>query len=235
MNLKFKITAVNEAAHSIVVRYYTDLVTEADLCTYRDAKGNIVQCSSDLGLTLPTDPKLEGDGLRQWILQQAPVHHLRVMESVKDPMVNTDMTAIKAAVGVENLTTLPPAPDDGLSPLDKAKKARKQHVAAWRYGTETGGVTVDGIIVKTDPESQAKISGALVSLKENLVADIQWKGVNGWVTLGLPQMTAVATAVAQHVRQCFIDEKKYLDAIDACTTVDAVNAIVPGQIPVVTP
>jgi hypothetical protein len=50
------------------------------------------------------------------------------------------------------------------------------------------------------------------------VTSIDWKGNNGWVTLTLPEVTFIATAVANHVRDCFTKEKELLERINILDT-----------------
>lgn len=120
--------------------------------------------------------------------------------------------------------------------LESTKKDKLAEIAAWRYQRETSGVRFNGTTIATDRQSQAQVTSAFISLSQGLVQSVQWKGEDGvWVTLNLPEITAIAGAVAAHVQGCFADESAYADQVNACTTIDQVNAIVlpANTIPVV--
>jgi hypothetical protein len=107
--------------------------------------------------------------------------------------------------------------------VEEAKQAARQVLAASRYALEVGGILVLGASIKTDPESQAKVSGALLAVMRNPAAEIDWKGANGWVRIGKTEIEFIADAVAQHVQACFSAEKAKCDALDALTTLDEIR------------
>lgn len=118
------------------------------------------------------------------------------------------------------------APADMLPTLERAKQEKLAAIAVWRYRLEIGGVTINGVRVQTDRESQATLTGALVSMNEGLLTSINWKDSSGtFVTLTKPELVAVASAVAQHVQSSFDAEKVYVEQVHACTTIEEVNAI----------
>lgn len=102
MNLKFKIISVDEAEQSIVVRFYTDKITEEMLASQVDRDGNILRCRTDVNITFPdAETRPKGDALEDYILRQAPVHFFNLKEQVADSKVDTSMGDIAALVGVE--------------------------------------------------------------------------------------------------------------------------------------
>lgn len=105
--------------------------------------------------------------------------------------------------------------------LATVKTDRKAALAAYRYQRETAGITVGGAAIRTDAESQAKITGAhaLVTAAPQTVID--WKGAAGWVQLDAATMTAIALAVGAHVQACYSAERTHAEAIDACATAEA--------------
>ena len=108
--------------------------------------------------------------------------------------------------------------------LDQVKLNKKSQLAAYRYQIETGGVTLGGNKILTDRESQSMVNGALSSLKNGLLTSVDWKGVNGWVSLTLDTFTPVAQAIATHVQECFTNEKFHCNEIDSLPDVDTVNS-----------
>lgn len=127
--------------------------------------------------------------------------------------------------------------------LADAKRRKHQEVAAARWAAAEAGVYIDGIRLHTDPDSVNMINGAAFSalatvLDTNAITDpdvramiaalpspTHWKAADQWVQLTPKQTLQAGLAVRMHYQSCF-DRSKELDAqIDACTTLDAVEAI----------
>ena len=109
--------------------------------------------------------------------------------------------------------------------LEKAKSEKKQEIAAARYAAEIAGVTVGGVVVKTDRESQALITGAALKATQDGTYSCTWKAESGFVTLNAATVLAVADAVRTHVQTCFDAEAAKCILIDAAQTVDDVEAV----------
>lgn len=109
--------------------------------------------------------------------------------------------------------------------LEEVKAAKLATLAAGRYNQEVGGITVDGVTIATDRDSQAMMTGALLSLQSGLVASVNWKGENEWVSLTLAELEPIAQAVSMHVQACFTKEGQLAAQVAAAETVEAVNAI----------
>jgi len=87
-------------------------------------------------------------------------------------------------------------------------------IAAKRWEVETGGITVSGVQIKTDRESQSQLTSVYAMLKGGLVSDTQWKTADGLFTrVTLVEIEPIAQAVAEHVRACFYEERSHNDAI----------------------
>jgi hypothetical protein len=99
MNLLFKIIEVHPQQHSIVVRFFTDKITEDMLATQRDVDGTILRCRTDYNIDLPI-PSPTGDALDELIASKAPRSWLETMEAVQDPSVDTSLSDIASLVGV---------------------------------------------------------------------------------------------------------------------------------------
>ena len=111
--------------------------------------------------------------------------------------------------------------------LEEVKAAKLAELAEARWREETGGLTLpDGTIIKTDRESQALLTGAALSATLDPGKDIEWKGVNGWVTLTSAQVLQIAAAVRAHVQSAFSREKVLSEQVEACNEIAAVRAIV---------
>lgn len=95
MNLHYKIVEVWPSDHLIVVRYWTDILSEEFLASdlTRKEDGTPVRCRSDVSLTLPI-PAPTGKELEDLIVRQAPLDWLKTLEKVQAPDIDTSMTDI---------------------------------------------------------------------------------------------------------------------------------------------
>jgi hypothetical protein len=97
--IKYKIIETNVAEHSIVVRFYTDIITEAMLAT--DVLDNVIRrCRTDYSFDLPV-PAPTGTALHDFIVDRAPTAWLHTQEDVLNPNIDTSLAAIIPLVGVE--------------------------------------------------------------------------------------------------------------------------------------
>ena len=105
---------------------------------------------------------------------------------------------------------------------DALKTALKAYAAARRYAIETGGITLNGLAIPTDRETQSKLSGAVLAFQAGALSGaIDWKTSAGWVQLDQAAVTGLASAVAAHVQRSFSTEKTVSEAVDAGTITTA--------------
>lgn len=97
--------------------------------------------------------------------------------------------------------------------LREAVKARRDVAIA-------AGLTVEGVSVATDDQSQSRIMGAALSAMLDPGYSVQWKSAAGFVTLTAPQVIGLASAIRAHVQACFDREAALLAALDAGEQVD---------------
>lgn len=232
MTIKYKFLSANPAEQTVEVRFYSDAVPEAELATYHDADGNITRCRTDLNISLPV-PAPTGADLEAYILQFAPTTWLDTLAKFKGGNDDPVLAAVQAQVGQEFVpgVTPPLSAQVAVQPVytsfDAVKTKKLADLAYWRYRTEVGGVLFNGAMIKTDRESQAQLNSAYTSLKNGLLTEVKWKAGDGvFVTLDVNGIGAVAAAVAQHVQASFVAEQQYSDLINACTTVEQLNALV---------
>lgn len=103
---------------------------------------------------------------------------------------------------------VPPPPDPRL--------ALKAAATAKRWEVETGGVTLpNGVRVGTGTADQDRITTVIANAALAGVTSVDFKAQSGWVTLTIPEVQAVAAAVALHVQACFSAERAHHEAIDA--------------------
>lgn len=127
-----------------------------------------------------------------------------------------------ASIGVEVVEVALPVPVLSLAELKAAKIAE---IANARWQAETAGLTLNGFTVATDRESQAMITAAVLQTMLDPSYTVQWKTSAGFIRLTAEQIQAVGVAVRQHVQACFDREAVLLTAIEACKTIEELNAI----------
>jgi len=107
MNIHYKIVEVWPDEHLIVVRYWTDLISEESLASddQRNDQGKPIRCRSDVAITLPI-PSPQGKDLERLILKSAPRNWFFTLESVKNPNVDTNLDHISDMLGVVKVKTV---------------------------------------------------------------------------------------------------------------------------------
>ena len=116
--------------------------------------------------------------------------------------------------------TPPPAPT-----LAELKAAKKTEIARARYAAECGGITVSGVTIATDRQSQALITGAALAAQLDPEYSVVWKCAEGFVPLTAEQILTAAQAVRDHVEACFAREAELSAEVDAAKSAKAVKAI----------
>jgi len=81
-----------------------------------------------------------------------------------------------------------------------------EEIAEYRYFKEVSGVDYDGMLVKTDRESQGTISATLMSFLAGLLTTIDFKFKNGWKTFDATTFPSFAKVVGAHVSNSFVSE-----------------------------
>ena len=110
--------------------------------------------------------------------------------------------------------------------VEEMKALKLEELAGCRWEQETGGLTLpDGTEIRTDRESQALLTGASLYALQNPTATVEWKGANGWVTLTAGQIQEIAMLVRNHVQEAFSREKELAAKVEACETVEDVDAV----------
>jgi hypothetical protein len=107
MNIHYRIVKADPAAHGILIRYWTDKVTEMDLASQFDANGNPVLNSDGYPVSTRTDsfmsiyetPAPSNEVLIKRIIAQAPTDWLKLQEDIADASVDTKMADVKMIVG----------------------------------------------------------------------------------------------------------------------------------------
>lgn len=107
MNIHYKIIELWPDDHLIVARYWTDVLTEEMLASDSNRKedGTPVRCRTDVTINLPI-PVPTVDELDNIVKRSGPIAWLKMMEDVRDPDVDTDISHISSLLHAAKTTTL---------------------------------------------------------------------------------------------------------------------------------
>lgn len=86
-------------------------------------------------------------------------------------------------------------------------------IAARRFQVETGGVTVAGVQINTDRDSQSLLTGAAFAASIDPDYRIKWKAETGFVDLKGEQILGIASEVRAFVQSCFDRESELLNEV----------------------
>jgi len=104
--IKYKIIEIHEEQNSIVVRYYTDKISEASLASLVDEDGTISRCRTDFNLDMPY-PMPDATDLDKIILAAAPKIWLETLEKVL--LTGPEPTLVALASEVDVVREAPPS------------------------------------------------------------------------------------------------------------------------------
>lgn len=107
MNIHYRIVKVDPAAHGIVVRYFTDKVTEMDIANSLNSDGSVILNADGYPLSTRTDvlmsiydtPTPSQEEIEKRIMLNAPIDWLKLQEDIHDPDVDTKMADIRNLTG----------------------------------------------------------------------------------------------------------------------------------------
>jgi hypothetical protein len=110
--------------------------------------------------------------------------------------------------------------------MQQAKKDKRNEIARSRYEEETSGIEIDGYNINTDRESQSLITAAAFTASLDPAYICRWKTKNGFVTLDANTIIQIATAVRNHVQECFNKEDTLTTQIDNANDIESLEAVV---------
>ena len=107
MNIHYKIVEVWPDDHLMIARYWTDILTEEMLAgdVNRNPDGTPVRCRTDVAINIPI-PVPSEEELDVFIKKNAPLGWLKMMEDVKNPDVDTDVSHVSSLLRVTKTTTV---------------------------------------------------------------------------------------------------------------------------------
>ena len=109
--------------------------------------------------------------------------------------------------------------------IEELREDKLDELAAARWAAEVGGVSLGGMTIRTDRESQALITGAALQAMMDPEYTCRWKAGEGFVTLDARTILGAAMAVRAHVQACFDREAELASAVAAASTPEEVAAV----------
>jgi hypothetical protein len=111
MKINYRILSVDEKEGSVVVRYWTDELSERQLSIDSNEQADTPEhCRTDTNLNI-WRPDATDSEISDAILRCAPVDWLGLKEKINDPQVDTSLAQVKSMVGISRSGEIvPPAP-----------------------------------------------------------------------------------------------------------------------------
>ena len=102
MNIHYKIVEVYPEESQIVIRYWTDVLSELDLASdeNRYDDGTPVRCRSDVAVEVP-NPEPEGEELEKFLMRNCPVDFLQKLENIRNPEIDTSIKTMQSLLNVK--------------------------------------------------------------------------------------------------------------------------------------
>jgi hypothetical protein len=111
-------------------------------------------------------------------------------------------------------------------PLADRKAEMLRQLADKRWRVETGGITLGGVTIPTDRDTQSIVARAVAAFADGDISGaIDFKAATGFVQIDEALMKAIKAAGAQHVQVCFTHEAEVSAAIGAAADHTALDAI----------
>ena len=168
MILKYKIIEVHPNEHSVVVRFYTDKITEESLCVQKSEDGKILRCRTDYNIELPI-PAPTGGELDELISKNAPKAFFAKLEAVLDPKINTSLQNKFPLIGVEKMVCadVANAPAHATT-LDVEKALLVEKISKRRDEIICCGVEFEGNQYDTDSEATARLTTLVTTINAGI-------------------------------------------------------------------
>ena len=175
MNIHYRVIKVDPSAHGLVIRYYTDKVTEMDLANSFNEDGSVKMNADGYPLSTRTDifmsiydvPAPGQEEIDRRIKLNAPVDWLKLQEDIKDPEVNTKMTDLRNLTGEEQIFTTQDIDNLKLSlvpntPLNEEEQALNNTQRA--YETVINILDSIKVLAEKDPSIVEELKNTLKTL-----------------------------------------------------------------------
>lgn len=110
--------------------------------------------------------------------------------------------------------------------LDELKSVKKAEMVQRRWDAQCSNIVFDdGSVFKTHPDDVARLATTLQTAQAAGKITVDFKTANGWTTLDVPRLRNIHDVVANYVEDCYSNERRLEEALDAAKSLDELNAI----------
>lgn len=154
--------------------------------------------------------------------------------------LNIASAEAKAAIGIIEVQEQP-RPDDTLywvsdngdgtfsaepKDIDTLRAMWRDKLKARRDIAQFGGMSLNGLTLQTDIDSQTKYVGAAVAAMLDGAYTVQWKTGDGtFVELSAGQIIGISQAVREHVQHCYDNEAVLAAEIESAGDLNSLQSI----------
>jgi hypothetical protein len=119
MKVKYRIIEVDSSQHSVVVRYYTDILSQDDLATSFDTNNTIIRrpdgtpqrCQTDYNINIwKTNPSPTIEDIHEIAKGAAPYDWFKLKHDVLNPSVDTTLNVVSTIMNQEFTAVKPKLP-----------------------------------------------------------------------------------------------------------------------------
>ena len=99
---------------------------------------------------------------------------------------------------------------------DKVVKAQQEklvQLADKRWLVESSGIVVNGVKIDTSPESRVKIDTLINNVKKANLELIDFKSLDGFVSLTVEELETINVEITLYVQKCFSIERMHAECI----------------------
>jgi hypothetical protein len=109
MNINYRILSKDDEDHSLIIRYWTDIISEESLATSLNTEGNInvddnghpLRCRTDYNLTLYGLNSPTNTDLHSFAIRCAPIEFLRLLELKKTNPQALNLSEVNNIIGID--------------------------------------------------------------------------------------------------------------------------------------
>jgi len=129
-----------------------------------------------------------------------PIDYIIYVEPVVEPIIEIDIQSLKIA--------------------------KRDELANERWKAEVSGIEINGMQILTDFNTQSKITAAYLMAYTNPTYTINWKTLDGFVTLNASQIMMIGNAIREHIQFQFDKEMELLELLDNAETEEDINGVI---------
>lgn len=111
--------------------------------------------------------------------------------------------------------------------LEYFRNIKRDEARQRRWEEETGGIVVNNLPLRTDGQSQNRVSQLVTTVQADPAADnFDFEAQPGnWIVVSRDEAIVIGKAVSQHVQSCFTNCKNLHEQVNSALTIEEINNI----------